>query len=779
MFKRLIKLTATLLILFLLPMASVQASGKMEVKLGEKITLQGAGVEPGSVYKWVIKKGKEILSTQTTPILNYTFVQQGEYDVNLTLTNAAGDVRATTVSILAGDRYPRPTIEGGEIVPEEMPLYVSYSTLPPMQEDGAVHLIGDGKVLFIIDVVRDDVLEYRIDRNIFEDSDGNGVANDDIDNANDNSYLLGGLWETEYKVGEATKIVAEITLVTKDGEKTKSQAGIVFGQADTEGDPVAVLETSPVADVGDQLIHLYEDSSTVGFYSRASKGKILEYRIDKNIFVDSDGDGNPANDIDNKNDPSFTTGDVWKTEYNKTDDQIIAQLIVVGEGGKGSRVQRGIWFTDKPKPPSIAESKDVIRVEADKPFVLKGDPIDFKIVGLTQTLDNYIFAWDFDGNGEADMEIEADNTVSYIYDFAGVYDLAVMITDKSENTATFNMEVVVKDVTTTTADFDFEIEGNTVKFTNTSIPSLKLSNQNLNYTWSFGDTDPLGYQEQKDQIGATDPTYTYNKAGTYIVSLTAVDAEDVVDTKTSEVIITADLPPEEAIGGIPEEPETFIPATEKEGSSLIVKILKLILYLILIVIVLAIVIIVGFLVFLKLQNPDLTFEELIEELKIKILGMLGVGEMVQPIEPSAVSDQPSAEELIEGEVTEPEESITEEVEAAKEPPLAKETGPVPEWMKPSEPSAVSNQPSDEEPFEEPAEEEPPMPTTEEVPIETEEPKTEEPAEESVPGTEIKEGEEVEIPEEDKPSKNKPPKKGGGAPSISDQSGPVPDWLKGA
>ncbi len=822
MIKKLIKLTVSILILFLLSV-TVLASGKMEVRLGEKVTLQRETVEPGSTYKWVVKKGREIISTQAASIFNYTFMEQGEYNVNLTLISPSGDTKNTSVYVLVGDRYPRPTVEGeeGVIPPEEMPLMISYSVLPSPSEDGVIHLIGDTKVLFDIDVVRDDILEYRIDRNIFEDSDGNGTANDDIDNANDDSYLLGGIWETEYKEGEAAKIVAEITLIAKDGEKTKSQVEIVFDEEPSrEGDPVALLEVAPAPDPKDQLIHLYDDPSMVAFYSRRSEGKILEFRIDKNIFVDSDGDGNPANDIDNMNDSSFQTGDVWKTEYSKTDDQIIAQLIVVGEEGKGSRVQRGIWFTDKPKPPAITEIKDAIQLTADKDFVLKGDPINFAVEGLTQTLNNYIFEWDFDGDGVMDQEIEANNTVMYIYDFAGIYNPKVAITDKDENTADFTLEIVVKDAIVTTSDFDFEIDGNTVEFTNLSVSALKLADKKLYYTWNFGDTDQSGYESQKDQIGISDPTYTYNKAGNYIVSLMITDADQVIDTKTSEIVIEFDLAPEELTGEIAGEDVITELKEVKEGSSLIVKILKVILYLILIIVVLVVLILLGFLVFLKVQHPDLTFEELIDEIKIKILGMLGVHEMLEKpadamtddamtddamtddamtndamTDDAMTNDQLPTEELpIEGEVMDFDKESAEPV-SDKEPPLAeggeqaetaKESGPTPDWMKETKPA-----PAEEAPVEEPepaisdstvadrqqsANQPPATPAPEPVP----EP---EPVEPATPAPEPEP--EAPVEEEDKSDKNKPPKppsSGVGknqAPPLSDQSGPVPDWLKGA
>ena len=683
MMKRLITLSVIIFTILILP-AMVFAGGKMEVNLGEKVTLQGEDILSGSTYKWIVKKGKEIISTQTNPIFNYTFVEQGEYDVNMTVTDANNNIKNTSIYVLAGDRYPRPVtttdggqVEGDLIPPEEMPLTVSFSTLPPTQEDGSVHLIGDGRVFFNIDVIRTDVIEYRIDRNIFADSDGNGVANDDIDNASDDSYLLGGSWETEYKLGEATKIVAEITLVTKDGKKTKQQVEIVFDQAPRrDGDPLAILDVTPVPKGEDQMVHLYGDQGTVAFYARKSEGAILEYRIDKDIFADSNGDGNPSNDIDNLNDISFKTGDVWQTTYSKTDRQIIAQLVVVAEGGKGSRIQRGILFTEKPV--AISETKDQIKLVADKDFVQKGDPIKFSIEGLTQALNNYTLDWDFDGNDEVDKQIEGDNTAEYIYDFAGVYTVKVTVMDKDKNSAGFTKDVLVKDTASTIADFTFETDGNTIKFTDKSSSALNLTDKTLEYTWNFGDTDQQGYESQKSQIGLTSPTYIYNKAGSYVVTLTVTDADKVTSVKSAQIAIEKDLAPAETVT------ETVQPETAKTGGSgLFVKILKVLLYLILAVIILAVLILVGFFVFLKVQQPELTFEEIVNELKIKLLTILGIHEFIEnPATaesirmPEAEAETHAEEKVEEGEVIE--KSVHEEV---AEPPLAKPTGPVPDWMK--------------------------------------------------------------------------------------------------
>ena len=44
------------------------------------------------------------------------------------------------------------------------------------------------------------------------------------------------------------------------------------------------------------------------FLLSLSEGDIIHYRVDENIAVDSSGDGNPANDIDNRTDPSLYRG---------------------------------------------------------------------------------------------------------------------------------------------------------------------------------------------------------------------------------------------------------------------------------------------------------------------------------------------------------------------------------------------------------------------------------------------------------------------------------------
>lgn len=697
--------TVVLALTLLLGVSGAWASGKMQVKIGERVDLAADSLNLGASFKWVVKKGTEILETQTTRNFSYIFPSQGEYMVNLTATGGKV-VENTTVEVLVGDLYRAPVAEGEEATTGgptgQAPLRLTLETLPPMTPDRTVHLLGSqGRVSFLLDKSVGDITEYRIDRNVFKDSDGNGVSNDDIDNAQDTSYLTGQPWSAEYKSGETPKIVAEVTLVDKTGRKAKGQVEIVFDPLDQTGDPLAVLEVSPSPNPKDNLVHLYEDPQTVSLYARKSKGKILEYRIDRDVFTDSDGNGNPSDDIDNRDDPSFKSGDVWQTSYAKTDKQIIAQLIVVGEGGKGSRVQRGFVFGAKPTAPLTPEETGGLRLTADKEFVMKGDPITFTVEGLPGKADSYVFSWDFDGDGTVDQETEGQSTVQTLYEVPGVLTAKVKVTDTQGNSESRDLEIVVKDTVMTKADFSYEVSGNTVTFKDLSTVALNLSNKTLSYEWSFGDTDPAGYEAQKGQIGLQNPTYTYAKAGKYLVTLTITDADQVTDSRLSEIEIAQDLTPSE--GGAPTEGEQ--PAeggAPAAGGSFILKLLKVFLYLILIVIVLLVLVVGGFLAFLKAKHPELTFEELVEEAKNKAMGMIGLHDFeahpgvahhealpTMPSTPATPHEETTAgtestqpawaqkKDIIEGEV---EEEKKDDNDKTPPPPVG-EQGPTPDWLK--------------------------------------------------------------------------------------------------
>ena len=625
MLKSLVKKIGLALMTLFLAVSSAYASGKMEVLLGDTVRLQPEELGINANYEWVLSDSQsEIITTQTQETFNYTFLEGGEYKVALKATDRSGNEKITSIMVLVGDLYnaDRLSGDGEEQDFSNKPLQVAFSTLPALGVDNTIPVIGEGTVLFDIDVSRSDIIEYRIDRNIFVDSDGDGTANNDIDNAADDSYLRGGIWETVYTPNEAAKIVPEITVVTTGGEQAKAQASVVFENEPSATNLVAVIDILPQPKSNAQ-VELYDDVQIVGIYSRASTGNILEYRIDENIFVDSDRDGNPSNDIDNLNHPSFETGDVWTTTYQKTTDQIIAQLTVVSKGGRASRIQREVIFTDRPTVDLDPGQATEVFIAADKTVVLKQDPVVLTVEGLAERPGKYTFDWDLDGDGESDKLIEGDNTLTHLYEEAGLYTVTALVTDEEGNQAELVLELLVKEAEKTTADFEYTVDGATVTFTNLSEAAFGLTNDTLRYTWSFGDSDEASYQAQEDQIGVENPVYTYSSEGTYVVNLTVVDAEQRVDEKTVEIMI------EEAPEGSIENGDGDSKGDRRGIGKILLTLLKWIGIILLVVLLAGGVGLGSLILVIKLQKPELSFGEALDEVKLKILSLLGVHDLIE------------------------------------------------------------------------------------------------------------------------------------------------------
>jgi hypothetical protein len=131
-------------------------------------------------------------------------------------------------------------------------------------------------------------------------------------------------------------MIAQLTVLNQEGEQDSVQVEIVFVEIlptfisdATSVILEAKLLNLPRQNTEDQKIYLFGEEGNVTFLSNLSTGDVVEYRIDKNIYFDSNGDGNPANDIDNLNHPSFYTGENFETNYAKSWGQTAVQLTVV------------------------------------------------------------------------------------------------------------------------------------------------------------------------------------------------------------------------------------------------------------------------------------------------------------------------------------------------------------------------------------------------------------------------------------------------------------------
>lgn len=393
----------------------------------------------------------------------------------------------------------------------------------------------------------------------------------------------------------------------------------------------------PRQDKEDQKIYLSGDEANVTFLSNLSKGEIVEYRIDKNIYYDSSGDGNPSNDIDNLSHPSFHTGENFETNYAKDWGKLAVQLTVVSNDGQGSLIQREIIFDDKKAVKEVVVPKEKIEVElwADKTEIFGKGEVNFEAKN-GKTGETY--KWDFDGDSKIDLETQETKAV-YSYDTVGNYLVTLQVTNAEGDSIQKTQKVVIREVKKGDSEFatkvplvgfEYMVQGPKVIFVNQTAVDPNLQNQDFRTLWDFGDgttsteksTEHI-FPEIADYnvtLEITDSVGNKNSKQDIIQIMTLeVPVDEVVDEDTQEVVeetgATIVTTPEET------EPKEVEPSEEEVGKAgLLWGVVKIFLYLIIGVVVLALFGLAGYLVYLKIQHPDFTFGELIEEEKHKIFG---------------------------------------------------------------------------------------------------------------------------------------------------------------
>ena len=131
------------------------------------------------------------------------------------------------------------------------------------------------------------------------------------------------------------------------------------------------------------------------------------------------------------------------------------------------------------------------------------------------------WSWTFEG-GTPSTSFEANPTV--VFNAPGTYMVTLEVTNATGTDAITEVDYIVVN-STPTADFTSNVNGATVDFINSSVNATS-------YSWDFG-----------DGIGSStlpDPSYSYTMAGTFIVTLTAINDCGSV-TITEEV--TIETPP--------------------------------------------------------------------------------------------------------------------------------------------------------------------------------------------------------------------------------------------
>ncbi|HDH06646.1 MAG TPA: choice-of-anchor D domain-containing protein [Nitrospirae bacterium] len=153
-----------------------------------------------------------------------------------------------------------------------------------------------------------------------------------------------------------------------------------------------------------------------------------------------------------------------------------------------------------------------------------------------------LYEWDIDNDGTFDYS-SSSPAQSHTYAQQGIYAINLRVTDDLGATDEATTTATVSD-TSPTADF-------------TGSPTSGLAPLAVNFNDSSTGYDrPLSYEWDFDNDGLIDstvqnPSYTYNTAGIYTVSLTATDSDGSANSLTMTDYITACLSPVRIEGAVP------------------------------------------------------------------------------------------------------------------------------------------------------------------------------------------------------------------------------------
>lgn len=180
------------------------------------------------------------------------------------------------------------------------------------------------------------------------------------------------------------------------------------------------------------------------------------------------------------------------------------------------------------------------------------------------------YDWDFDNDGTIEASTTGP-TATYTFSEAGRYDATVTVVDDDGETATANTSVRAVSVTPPTpalsvspTEGDRQVAGRGLTF-DARASTASADREIVAYEWSFGDGTTRRVRARDGEPPRPTTTYTYDSAGSYVVTLTVVDSVGVAATTSRRVEVTS--PPTPQIGPVsPEKPGRLIRGFDLENS---------------------------------------------------------------------------------------------------------------------------------------------------------------------------------------------------------------------
>lgn len=351
---------------------TVFSASQVYIPVNEELELQVQNTSSKSSVEWVVSQDGTLLETKKGRTFRHTFTKQGEYIIRTSLTDSTGNRDTSVVYV---------SVENN--LPNFSPLSAHIASIP-RNNDGSISLAGESEeVTFSFRESTGDISEYRFDADVFSDSDGDGIIDNDIDNKNDPSFLSGTFYSHTY-TNTGLPAQAVLTVLGKDGDMEEERMMILFEsntKVDTSGKKLkAVLHTLPESDESGNIL-FPKTGGTLLLFPGESEGSITEYALD------IDGDEK----ADNTDTESFSSGEVYALEMDSLEEEQLISLTVSDADGEMHRITKTLTPSSFSQIPPSGKSYLSPLLFTSRSKILEGESITFKVFNASE---ESTFSWD-------------------------------------------------------------------------------------------------------------------------------------------------------------------------------------------------------------------------------------------------------------------------------------------------------------------------------------------------------------------------------------------------
>jgi hypothetical protein len=220
-------------------------------------------------------------------------------------------------------------------------IYVDSKAKPPVAAFNAIQEGSTKTVNFANGSTADEEAGTTIEKYIWDfdvntDSSGDGKKDNDIDSSEENplnEYANFGIYRAKLTVTDNQGISNSVTNFVNVKGTAVSSADVLDAR----------ILTTPAPSFLDGKVHLTGESKDVTLDFSSSVGdKIVKYAIDKNIYYDTNGNANPADD---ENFIATEPGE-WTTSFSRSYGAVKVRLTVTDSNGKKDTVDKEIVFDE-------------------------------------------------------------------------------------------------------------------------------------------------------------------------------------------------------------------------------------------------------------------------------------------------------------------------------------------------------------------------------------------------------------------------------------------------